>query len=237
MAAQRTSATGAPAAGRRRASHSMDSVLTEAVTLLDEAGEAALTFRALATRLGGGVASIYWYVSNKDELLDRATDHVIAGVVAEIDRLPSTEDPIEDLRAIAVTLFDAVSDRPWLGAYFMRNTDVQISSLRFVDRLGRQTQRLDLTPRQRFDAATAVSGYVVGTAADLGQEPPADVVEGRATREEALDHLAEGWRSLDPEEFPFLHEVVEEFHDHDDREQFLAGLDLLLAGLRLQAER
>ena len=104
-------------------------------------------------------------------------------------------------------------------------------------RLGRQTQRLDLTPRQRFDAATAVSGYVVGTAADLGQEPPADVVEGRATREEALDRLAEGWRSLDPEEFPFLHEVVEEFHDHDDREQFLAGLDLLLAGLRLHAER
>jgi hypothetical protein len=36
----------------------MDAVVSEAVVLLDEAGEAALTFRALAARLGGGVASI-----------------------------------------------------------------------------------------------------------------------------------------------------------------------------------
>ena len=67
------SRTGGGRAGRerRRASHSLDSVLTEAVALLDESGEQALTFRALAARLGGGVASIYWYVSSRDELLDR----------------------------------------------------------------------------------------------------------------------------------------------------------------------
>lgn len=53
MAAPRTTT------GRRRASHSMEAVITEAVALLDEAGEPALTFRALAARLGGGVASIY----------------------------------------------------------------------------------------------------------------------------------------------------------------------------------
>ena len=48
----------------RRASHSLEAVVAEAVALLDEAGEQALTFRALAARLGGGVASIYWYVSS-----------------------------------------------------------------------------------------------------------------------------------------------------------------------------
>ncbi len=69
---------GRRAGERQRASHSMEAVLTEAVALLDEAGEPALTFRALAARLGGGVASIYWYVANKDELLDRASDHVLA---------------------------------------------------------------------------------------------------------------------------------------------------------------
>ncbi|MYS11544.1 TetR/AcrR family transcriptional regulator, partial [Streptomyces sp. SID6041] len=37
-----------PGGGRRRASHSMESVLGEAVALLDEAGAPALTFRALA---------------------------------------------------------------------------------------------------------------------------------------------------------------------------------------------
>src|SRR6476469_3966171 len=94
--------------GRRRASHSMEALLTEAVALLDAAGEQALTFRALAARLGGGVASIYWYVSSRDELLDRATDYVVDGVLAKIQKIPTTDDPINDLCKIAVMLFDGV---------------------------------------------------------------------------------------------------------------------------------
>src|SRR6478735_2501291 len=91
-----------PATGRQRASHSMEAVLTEAVALLDEAGAPALTFRALASRLGGGVASIYWYVASKEELLDRATDFVLGGVLTAIDKMPGTDDPIDDLRVMAV---------------------------------------------------------------------------------------------------------------------------------------
>src|SRR4051812_31156344 len=155
--------------GRRRASHSMESVLTEAVALLDEAGAPALTFRALAQRLGGGVASIYWYVANKEELLDRATDHVIGAVLADIEALRGSDDPIDDLRAMAMTLFDSIVDRPWLGAYFMRNTDVQGNALRLYEKLGRQTLRLDLTAQQRFHAVSAIVGVVVGSAVDLGQ--------------------------------------------------------------------
>ncbi len=63
----------ARARGRQRASHSLDTVLAEAIGILDESGERALTFRALAARLGGGVASIYWYVASRDELLEKVT--------------------------------------------------------------------------------------------------------------------------------------------------------------------
>ncbi len=222
--------------GRPRATHSMDAVLTEAVALLDEAGEPALTFRALAERLGGGVASIYWYVASKDELLDRATDHVLEGVLVDVARLPATDDPINDLRAIAVTLFDAIVDRPWLGAYFMRSTGLQPWSLKMYDRIGQEALRLDgLTPLQQFHAVSAVIGFVIGTAADLGQEPPREVVEGEVGRDEYLERYADQWRELDPAEYPFVHHIVEEFSGHDDAVQFRAGLDLLLAGLRLQA--
>lgn len=213
----------------------MDAVLTEAVALLDEAGESALTFRALASRLGGGVASIYWYVASKDELLDRATDFVLGGVLTSVEKMPETDDPIDDLRVMAVTLFDAIVDRPWLAAYFMRNTDVQGNSLRLYEKLGQQTLRLDLTSQQRFHAVSAVVGVVVGTAADMGQEPPQEVLDGSVDREEYLERFAETWRALDSEEFPFVNAIVEEFSGHDDSDQFLAALDLTLAGLRLQA--
>jgi AcrR family transcriptional regulator len=222
---------------RRRASHSMEAVLSEAVVLLDQNGESALTFRALAARLGTGVGSIYWYVDNKDELLDRATDHVLAGVLAETEQFAQSDDPIDDLRAIAVTLFDAIACRPWLGAYFMRNTGVQPNGLRLYERLGREVLRLGLKPKQSFYAVSAVLGFVIGIAADLGQEPPQEVVDGDTSRDEFIARYADQWRELDPETFPFIHHIVDEFAVHDDTDQFRAGLDLLLAGLRLQAGR
>ena len=214
----------------------MQAVLTESVALLDEAGESALTFRALASRLGGGVASIYWYVSNKDELLDRAADHVLAGVLADTRLLVDRADPIDAMRAIAVTLFDAVADRPWLGAYFLRNAGVQPNGLALYEKLGQQTLRLDLTPRERFHAVSAVMGFVVGTAVDMGREPPREVVEGEVGRDEYLARWADQWRALDVEDFPFAHHVADEFEGHDDTDQFRAGLELILAGLRLQAD-
>lgn len=223
------------AGGRRRASHSMDAVLSEAVALLDEAGEPALTFRALAARLGGGVGSIYWYVAGKEELLDRAADHVVGDVLRATDAIAGGDDPIAELRTVAVTLFDAVERRPWLAAYFMTNTDVQPNSMRIYERLGRPLLRLDLTARQRFHALSAVVGFVIGTAADLGRQAPPEVVDGTVGRDEHLDRVIQDWRRLDPAEFPFVHSVVDEFASHDDSEQFRAGLDLILDGLRLQA--
>ncbi|HET7901245.1 MAG TPA: TetR/AcrR family transcriptional regulator C-terminal domain-containing protein [Candidatus Nanopelagicales bacterium] len=220
---------------RHRATHSMEAVLTEAVALLDAAGEQALTFRALAARLGGGQASIYWYVASRDELLDRASDFAVESVLATIRALPTTDDPIDDLRTIAVALFDGVVDRPWLAAYFLRNTSVQPSSLAIYEHLGQQTLRLDLTARQRFHAVSAITGYVIGTATDLGQEPPDAVVRGSVTRDAFLGQAADEWRALDPDEYPFVHHIVDEFAVHVDADQFRAGLDLLLNGLRLQA--
>lgn len=226
-----------PGAGRRRASHSMDAVISEAVALLDEAGEPALTFRALAARLGGGVASIYWYVSSKEELLDRASDHVLAGVLAATEQCPASDDPIDDIRSIAIALFAAIAERPWLGAYFMRDTGVQPNALLLYERVGQQVLRLGLTPRQSFHAVSAVLGFVLGIAADLGQQPPQEVLDGTRSRDEHLEQVTDQWRALDPAAFPFVHYVVDEFAGHDDAEQFRAGLDILLAGLRLQADR
>lgn len=221
---------------RSRASHSLESVLAGAVEILDESGAQGLTIRALATRLGGGVASVYWYVSGRDELLDLAADSVLAGVL-EATADVGSGDPIEDIRTIALTMFDAIVDRPWLGAYALRDTTSQIHSLQLYERIGEHVMRLDLTPRQTFHATSAVVGYVIGTAADLGQEPPAAVVSGEVSREEYLASAAAQWRALDAADFPFIHHILDEFDGHDDRDQFLGGLDLLLAGLRLQAQR
>lgn len=220
---------------RPRASHSMDAVISEAVALLDDGGDGALTFRALGARLGGGATSIYWYVSNKDELRDKASDYVIAELLEQTEEFTGDADPIDNLRAMAIAAFDAIAARPWLADYFMRNTISQPNSLQLYERFGEQVMRLELTSMQRFHAVSAVLGFVVGSAADIGQQPPQEVLDGKVSRREFFERAVEQWRALDPAEFPFMHDIVDEFAGHDDRDQFTAGLDLLLAGLRLQA--
>ncbi len=221
---------------RTRASHSLESVLAGAVEILDESGAQGLTIRALAARLGGGVASVYWYVSGRDELLDLAADSVLGGVLEATAGVGGGE-PIDDLRTIAVAMFDAIVDRPWLGAYVLRDTAIQTHSLQLYERIGEQVMRLDLTPRQSFHATSAVVGYVIGTAADMGQELPEAVVSGELSKEQYMASATAQWRALDPAQFPYIHHIVDEFDGHDDRDQFVGGLDLLLSGLRLQAGR
>lgn len=209
--------------------------MTKAVAILDEAGDSALTFRALAARLGGGVGSIYWYVSSKGELLDKAADFVMDGVLTDTEGFVS-DDPIADLRSTAITLFEAVADRPWLGSYFMRDVAGQPNSMRLYERIGQHVLRLGMPPLESFHAASAVVGFVIGTASDLGQEPPEEVVTGTTTREELFARTVAQWNELDPDEWPFLHTILDVFEGHDDTEQFKAGLDLILVGLRRQAD-
>lgn len=143
------------------------------------------------------------------------------------------------MRALGVTLFAAMEAHPWLAPYLMRDVGMQPNSMLLCERFGQQLLRLDLTTRQRFHAVSALVNYVVGVGAEMGGQTPQraarDAVD-EVDREAYLAQAAQQWRALDAQEFPFVHEVSEEFARHEDEEQFVAGLDLLLAGLRFQAD-
>ena len=46
-----------------------------------------------------------------------------------------------------------------------------------------------------------------------------------------LAGVATRWEELDSAKYPFLNQVTAQLRDHDDREQFLAGIELILAGI------
>lgn len=214
----------------RRPTLSLQQVVEAAVTLLDERGEAVLTFRTLAARLDTGVGSIYHYVASKEELLDRATDAVLGEVLATA-KLP--DKPFDALRALAVNLYLALQQHPWAGAYLMRDTGMQPNSMRLFDLFGRQVLPLNLTPRQQFDGVSSLVSFVVGTGAEM-REPPRAMLEQGLSQEDSLHQYAESWRALDAEEFPFVHAIVDEFEHHDDLAQFEAGVNLILVGIAAQ---
>ena len=196
---------------------SRERIVGAAVELLDVAGEGGLTFRALAARLTTGPGAIYWHVANKGELLLAATDAVLA-------LPPAPAGPPEDeIRAVALAVFDAIDAHPWAGTQLSR------APLAIVERLGQQVQALGVPAPAQFAAMSALLNYIVGVAGQNAAQARA-VVPG-VDRSEFLATTAAAWAALDPGEFPFARGVAAELRDHDDREQFLAGIDLILAGI------
>ncbi|WP_027344631.1 TetR/AcrR family transcriptional regulator [Hamadaea tsunoensis] len=209
---------------RREQALSRERIVAAAITLLDADGEDGLTFRALSARLATGPGAIYWHVANKNELLVAATEAVLAGATGR----PDAADPAQAVRAVALAVFDAVDEHPWAGAQLSR-APAQPAMRRILERLGQQTLALGVPAADRFTSASALLNYIIGSsrqnAANARTQPPG------GDRTAILAAEAAAWRTLDPDEYPFLHEIADQLPRHDDRAQFLAGVDLILAGI------
>jgi AcrR family transcriptional regulator len=217
-------ATRARRAERRTDALSKERIVEAAVEILDTEGESALTFRALAARLATGAGAIYWHVANKDELLATATDDVIARVVTTA---VSGREPREAIRANALGVFDAIDAHPWVGTQLSREP-WQPALVQIFEGMGGPLQALGVPEPARFDAASALVNYILGLA---GQHAAAARLLGAVDRTTFLTTIAAQWAQLDPAKYPFVHQVMAQLPGHDDREQFLAGIDLILAGI------
>ncbi|WP_445165714.1 TetR/AcrR family transcriptional regulator [Mycolicibacterium sp. Dal123E01] len=203
---------------------SRDGIVEAAIEILDRDGDGALTFRALAARLATGSGALYWHVANKNELLAAGADHVIACVVADV--APATT-PQESIRAIALGLFDALEAHPWVGAYFAYAPWTAL--MRIFESIGSQVQALGVPERLQFDCASALVNYILGVAGQNAAN--ARLFPGEIDRSAFLTAVADTWTRHDVGDYPFVHQVAAQLRDHDDREQFLAGIDLILAGI------
>ncbi|MFE2445514.1 TetR/AcrR family transcriptional regulator [Streptomyces sp. NPDC059426] len=228
---------------RRTEALSRERIVEAAVELLDAAGEGGLTFRALTERLATGPGAIYWHVANKSELLDAVTDAVVAAALAiepaasaasveSAEPAKSPDSPQEKIRAVALGLFDAIDEHPWLAAQLT----AQLSrspwgpvTPRILESVGRQVSALGVPEGSQFTAASALVHYILGAAgqnAANGRDLAPDVDRG-----EFLGAASRAWQELDPDDYPFTRAVAEQMREHDDREQFLAGIDLVLTGI------
>lgn len=213
---------------RREEALSRERIIDAAVEMLDAAGEGGLTFRALTAQLKTGPGAIYWHVANKGELLAAATEAVLAGALGPSTAPPAGDTPQEAVRAVALAVFDAIDAHPWIGTQLAR-VPSQPALLRIFERVGRQVQALGVPADAQFDSASALLNYMLGVA---GQNAANARAQAPGTdRAHVLRTLSAGWADLDPHEYPFTRNVAAQLRDHDDREQFLAGIDLILAGI------
>ena len=210
---------------RRTDALSKERIVAAAIEILDADGESALTFRALAGRLSTGPGAIYWHVANKDELLATATNDVIGGVMA--DQAHDAE-PREAVRAIALGVFDAIDAHPWVGTQLSREP-WQPAILQIFEGIGANLKGLGVPEPAQFNAASALVNYILGLAGQYAAG--ARLIPRDTDRMTFLATVAAQWAQLDPAEYPFVLQFAAQLPDHDDREQYLAGIDLILVGI------
>ncbi|MFF1464388.1 TetR/AcrR family transcriptional regulator [Streptomyces sp. NPDC058330] len=216
---------------RREEPLSRERIVEAAIELLDTAGERGLTFRALAERLATGPGALYWHIAGKDELLDAATDAVVVGALTAG---PADAAPREATRALALGVFDAVEAHPWVGAQFARGP-WRSPMLRVFERLGRQVRAIGVPEAAQFTAVSALLNYILGVAGQNAANARAHQERRPDTgRAQFLGAVSASWAELDPDAYAFTRNVAEQLRDHDDREEFLAGIDFILTGIAVR---
>jgi AcrR family transcriptional regulator len=212
-------------AQRREESLSRDRIIEASIELLDSSGEEGLTFRALSERLATGPGAIYWHIANKSELLTAACDAVVARTMDET----VVTIPEATIHAVALGLFDVIDEHPWVGAV-LTSTEGLSPVVRILEVIGQQIRALGVPDEQQWAGVGTLMAYILG----LSRQNAAN---GQLARTRGLDRSAfleavsTAWSQLDPHEYPFARSVAQQLRDHDDRLDFVAGIDLILKGI------
>jgi AcrR family transcriptional regulator len=211
---------------RREESLSRDRIIDVSIELLDSSGEGGLTFRALSERLATGPGAIYWHIANKSDLLTAACDAIVARTM---EACVARATPKATIRALALGMFDAIDAHPWIGSALIR-AELQSPMVRILERIGQQVRALGVRDEEQWATVSALLSYILG----VGGQNAANGQLARArglNRSDFLEAVSTVWSQLDPDEYPFARSVAGQLRAHDDRMDFLAGINLILRGI------
>ena len=215
---------------RREESLSREQIVEASIELLDGSGEAGLTFRTLSERLATGPGALYWHIANKSDLMTAACDAIIAHTMnAPLASVTRDTTPQASIRLLALAMFDAIDAHPWVGSALTRAPG-QLPMVRIVERIGQQIRALGVPKNAHWVTVSALLNYILG----VGGRNAANGQFARAQgldRSDFLKAVSTVWSQLDPEEYPFARSLAASMRTHDDRRDFLAGIDLILRGI------
>jgi AcrR family transcriptional regulator len=211
---------------RREESLSRDRIIEVAIEILDASGESGLTFRALSERLATGPGAIYWHIANKSDLLTAACDTIVART---LEGSVVGAKPKAAIRDLALGLFDALDAHPWIGSA-LTSAPGQSPMVRILEPLGQQVRALGPTGNTLWAAVSALLSYILGVAGQNAANGQLARTQG-LDRSDFLEAVATMWARLDPQEYPFTRSIAGQVRAHDDRKDFLAGIDFILRGI------
>jgi AcrR family transcriptional regulator len=210
-------------AAARRAPVNRDRALARALAVADDEGLGAVTMRRLARELGVEAASLYHYVSGKDEILDGLVDLVSAEI-----ELPSRTDGWQPaIRQRAHNTRAVLRRHPWAVALMASRTTPGPATLRLLDAGIGCFREGGLSVEGAAHAISAVDSYVHGFVLQEVNLPFRNEPELAAMTGAIMDEFPRA-------DFPYLFELTIEHvlrPGYNYGDEFDVGLDVVLDGI------
>jgi len=198
-------------------------VVAEALRLADREGVNGLSMRRLAGALGAGAMSLYHYVASKEELLNA----MINVVFEEIELPPEDTDWQSAMRRRSISARQVLARHPWAIGLMESRTSPGPAHLRHREAVTACLRRAGFTVLMATHANWLLDSYVYGFALQEASLP-FETADDFANMGEDV-YLPQ----LPSEEFPYLNESAAALvaAGYDPTEEFIFGLDLILAAL------
>lgn len=192
-----------------------------ALAVLDRAGPAGLSMRAVAAELGTSTMALYRYVEDRAELETAVVDHLLAAVDLA---LPAAAAWPDQVRALMVRVRAAVAAHPHAVPLLLTHRHASPASLRWINTMLGVLTAAGFTGPRRVIAQRSLVSYLLGNllAQHLGPLSGPGTTEMAALTDTDLAHLADTARharQVTPDD---------EFH---------RGLTILLRGLGAERDR
>jgi AcrR family transcriptional regulator len=200
-------------------------VLETAVGFADRHGLEALSMRKLGEELGVSAMSLYYYVPNKEHLLDGMVDIVFG----EIEPPSSDGDWKTGMRNRAVSTREALRRHPWAIGEMEGRTTHGPANLRLHNAVLGCLRAAGFSVEMTVHAYSVQDAYIYGFALQERDMSPATTEDFAATAQRQMLEYQEVLA-----DYPHLVEVVGGYvakAGYDYETEFLFGLDLILDGL------
>lgn len=225
-----------PRSRRGQPTLSRGQIVSAAVELLDAKGLPGLSMRRLGTKLGAGATSVYWYVANKDELLELAVDEIMG----EVD-IP---DPHEvgwraAARGLAQGVRSVILHHPWMTGLFGVRPAIGPQAMRVSGRAMEVLTVAGFSGLELAHARALLMSHAIGSATtDVGTHT-ATARTGKSANE-FVPGIGPYVQSI-PAEHPHHVRWWSQNHGTDvdklEEQSFTFGLERLLDGLETWLER
>lgn len=213
---------GAARTGAKRPTLSREAVIAGAIEVADQIGVEPLTLRKLATHLGVKPMSIYYYVANKDEIIDGMVD----AVFTEIE-MPSPETPWREAMTVrAHSAREALRRHPWAAGMLDSRTNPGPANLGHHDAVIACLRANGFSFALTGHAFATLDAFIYGFALQESSLPGQGDPQLTDMADEMMEHFAE--------HFPSLAEFTREYvlrPGYAFRNEFDVGLELVLDGL------